>query len=87
LDEALELPAEPEVGLIAYLGTELGNTAISRPRWPASGASPYLVDLYRHFIRGADLHHVEGLADALETALRNFDGAGRLGARVRRDVG
>ena len=32
------------------------------------------VDLYGHFIPGADRHHVEGLATAIETALQNFDG-------------
>ena len=26
------------------------------------------VDLYGHFVPGADRHHVEGLADAIETA-------------------
>jgi integrase len=47
----------------AYVCKQLGHSSIQ-----------VTVDLYGHFIPGADRHHVEGLAEALETALRNFDG-------------
>ena len=42
---------------IAYVSNQLGHSSIS-----------ITVDLYGHFIPGADRHHVEGLADAIETA-------------------
>jgi integrase len=42
---------------IAYVSNQLGHSSIS-----------ITVDLYGHFIPGADRHHVEGLADAFETA-------------------
>jgi integrase len=42
---------------IAYVSNQLGHSSIS-----------VTVDLYGHFIPGADRHHVEGLADAIETA-------------------
>ncbi len=46
----------------AYVSRQLGHSSIQ-----------VTVDLYGHFIPGADRHHVEGLADAIETATRNFD--------------
>jgi integrase len=42
---------------IAYVSNQLGHSSIS-----------VTVDLYGHFIPGADRHHVEGLADAIEAA-------------------
>lgn len=42
---------------IAYVSKQLGHSSIS-----------ITVDLYGHFIPGADRHHVEGLAEAIETA-------------------
>jgi integrase len=42
---------------IVYVSNQLGHSSIS-----------ITVDLYGHFIPGADRHHVEGLADAIETA-------------------
>lgn len=47
----------------AYVSRQLGHSSIA-----------VTVDLYGHFIPGADRHHVEGLAESIETALRNFDG-------------
>lgn len=47
---------------IAYVSRQLGHSSIQ-----------VTVDLYGHFVPGADRHHVEGLADAIETASRNFD--------------
>ncbi|MBI4636278.1 MAG: site-specific integrase [Candidatus Rokubacteria bacterium] len=42
---------------IAYVAKQLGHSSIA-----------VTVDLYGHFVPGADRHHVEGLADAIETA-------------------
>src|SRR4051812_16753554 len=42
---------------IVYVSKQLGHSSIS-----------VTVDLYGHFVPGADRHHVEGLADAIETA-------------------
>jgi hypothetical protein len=42
---------------IAYVSRQLGHSSIQ-----------ITVDLYGHFISGADRHHVEGLADAIEDA-------------------
>jgi integrase len=42
---------------IAYVKEQLGHSSIQ-----------VTVDLYGHFVPGADRHHVEGLADAIETA-------------------
>jgi len=42
---------------IAYVFKQLGHSSIS-----------ITVDLYGHFVPGADRHHVEGLADAIEAA-------------------
>jgi integrase len=42
---------------IAYVSKQLGHSSIQ-----------VTVDLYGHFVPGADRHHVEGLAAALETA-------------------
>ena len=42
---------------IAYVSNQLGHSSIQ-----------VTVDLYGHFVPGADRHHVEGLATALETA-------------------
>ena len=42
---------------IAYVSKQLGHSSIA-----------ITVDLYGHFVPGADRHHVEGLADAIETA-------------------
>jgi len=45
---------------IAYVSKQLGHSSIQ-----------VTVDLYGHFVPGADRHHVEGLAMALETAADN----------------
>ena len=42
---------------VAYVSNQLGHSSIA-----------VTVDLYGHFVPGADRHHVEGLADAIETA-------------------
>jgi hypothetical protein len=42
---------------IAYISRQLGHSSIQ-----------VTVDLYGHFIPGADRHHVEGLAEAIEEA-------------------
>ena len=42
---------------IVYVSKQLGHSSIA-----------VTVDLYGHFVPGADRHHVEGLADAIETA-------------------
>jgi integrase len=42
---------------LAYVSKQLGHSSIA-----------ITVDLYGHFVPGADRHHVEGLADAIETA-------------------
>jgi hypothetical protein len=42
---------------IAYVSNQLGHSSIS-----------VTVDLYGHFIPSASRHHVEGLADAIESA-------------------
>jgi integrase len=42
---------------IAYVSRQLGHSSIK-----------VTVDLYGHFIPGADRHHVEGLAEAIEAA-------------------
>jgi integrase len=42
---------------IAYVSNQLGHSSIS-----------VTVDLYGHFIPGADRHHVEGLAEAFQRA-------------------
>ena len=47
---------------IAYVSKQLG-TPRSRSRWICTG----------HFIPGADRHHVEGLAEAIEDAGRQLD--------------
>ena len=46
---------------IAYVSKQLGHSSIQ-----------ITVDLYGHFIPGADRHHVEGLADAIEEAGRQL---------------
>ena len=43
---------------IAYVSRQLGHSSIK-----------VTVDLYGHFVPGADRHHVEGPADAIEDAL------------------
>src|SRR5437879_11911512 len=45
---------------IAYVAKQLGHSSIQ-----------VTVDLYGHFEPGADRHHVEGLATALETATQD----------------
>lgn len=45
---------------IAYVSKQLGHSSIQ-----------VTVDLYGHFQPGADRHHVEGLATALETATQD----------------
>ena len=47
---------------IAYVSKQLGHSSIQ-----------ITVDLYGHFIPGADRHHVEGLADTIEEAGRQLD--------------
>jgi len=47
---------------IAYVSKQLGHSSIQ-----------ITVDLYDHFIPGADRHHVEGLAEAIEDAGRQLD--------------
>lgn len=47
---------------IAYVSKQLGHSSIQ-----------ITVDLYGHFIPGADRHHVEGLAEAIEEAGRQLD--------------
>ena len=47
---------------IAYVSKQLGHFSIQ-----------ITVDLYGHFIPGADRHHVEGLAEAIENAGRQMD--------------
>ncbi len=47
---------------IAYVSKQLGHSSIQ-----------ITVDLYGHFIPGADRHHVEGLAEASEDAGRHLD--------------
>jgi len=47
---------------IAYVSKQLGHSSIA-----------VTVDLYGHFIPGADRHHVEALADAIETAATQAD--------------
>jgi integrase len=47
---------------IAYVSNQLGHSSIQ-----------ITVDLYGHFIPGADRHHVEGLAEAIEEAERQLD--------------
>ena len=42
---------------VVYVSRQLGHSSIA-----------VTVDLYGHFVPGADRHHVEGLADAIETA-------------------
>jgi len=42
---------------VAYVSRQLGHSSIA-----------VTVDLYGHFVPGADRHHVEGLAEAIETA-------------------
>ena len=42
---------------IAYVSRQLGHSSIQ-----------VTVDLYGHFVPGADRHHVEGLAEAIEEA-------------------
>jgi integrase len=42
---------------IAYVSRQLGHSSIQ-----------VTVDLYGHFVPGADRHHVEGLAEAIEAA-------------------
>jgi len=42
---------------IAYISRQLGHSSIQ-----------VTVDLYGHFMSGADRHHVEGLAEAIEEA-------------------
>ena len=46
---------------IAYVSKQLGYSSIQ-----------ITVDLYGHFIPGADRHHVEGLAEAIEEAGRQL---------------
>jgi integrase len=46
---------------IAYVSNQLGHSSIQ-----------ITVDLYGHFIPGADRHHVEGLAEAIEEAGRQL---------------
>ena len=46
---------------IVYISKQLGHSSIQ-----------VTVDLYGHFIPGADRHHVEGLADAIEEAGRQL---------------
>src|SRR3989442_11724717 len=47
---------------IAYVSKQLGHSSIQ-----------ITVDLYGHFIPGADRHHVEGLAEAIEEPGRQLD--------------
>jgi integrase len=47
---------------IAYVSKQLGHSSIQ-----------ITVDLYGHFIPGADRHHVEGLAEAIEDAGRQLN--------------
>ena len=42
---------------MAYVSRQLGHSSIQ-----------VTVDLYGHFLPGEDRHHVEGLAQAIETA-------------------
>jgi hypothetical protein len=46
---------------IAYVSKQLGHSSIQ-----------ITVDLHGHFIPGADRHHVEGLADAIEETGRQL---------------
>src|SRR2546428_6390962 len=46
----------------AYISKQLGHSSIQ-----------IAVDLYGHFLPGADRHHVEGLAEAIEEAGRQLD--------------
>jgi integrase len=47
---------------IVYISKQLGHSSIQ-----------VTVDLYGHFIPGADRHHVEALAEAIEEAGRQLD--------------
>lgn len=58
---------------IAYVSRQLGHSSIQVP-----------VDLYGHLVPGADRHRVEGLADAIEAASRNFDETSTIAATAQR---
>jgi len=47
---------------IAYVSRQLGHSSIQ-----------ITIDLYGHFVPGANRHHVEGLADAIEEALTGLN--------------
>jgi integrase len=61
---------------VVYVSRQLGHSSIA-----------VTVDLYGHFVPGADRHHVEGLVDAIETAETQPDATPAQPARSRRQAG